>query len=171
MKNKRTLVCVAALAGFFATSANADVFIGGGVSNNSYGYDNVENSTGSQLYVGYYFDSGVFLEISKVDLGEADIENDPRSLEMSGIAYYAGYKSETSPGFGWYAKAGMYSFETELSGTAKEDSSGLSIGAGIMYAFNKNFALRAGLQTFVGVEDFDQDQSVFGGSVGLEARF
>jgi hypothetical protein len=170
VKINKAVVC-AAFASLFTTSVQAGVFIGGGINNNSYNYDNVENSTGSQLYAGYYFDSGVFVEIARVDLGEADVEATSVTIEMSGMAYYIGYKSELSTGFGWYAKGGMYSLDTEVTGLGEESSSGLTLGGGILYAFNKHFALRAGLQTFIGVEDFDQDESVFGGSVSLEARF
>lgn len=170
MKISRILLSVVFL-GLFATSAHAGVFIGGGINNNSFGYDNVDNSTGNQLYAGYYFDSGVFLEVSRVDLGEGDVENTSYALDMSGMAYYVGYKSELPSGFGWYAKGGLYSIDTKVDGLGEESSSGLTLGGGILYAFNKHFALRAGLHMFVGVEDFDQDESVVGGSLSVEARF
>src|SRR5262245_40645681 len=134
MKIINTLVC-AIFACFFTVGAQAGAFfVGGGVNNNSYAYSNVENSSGTQFYAGYYFDSGLFIEADRVDLGDADITDRTLDLEMSGMAYYVGYKWEEPTGFGWYAKGGMYSIDTKAGSVGEESSNGLALGAGILFA-------------------------------------
>src|SRR5262245_56727633 len=89
MKLKLAAACAALV---LSTSANAGVYVGGGVSDSSYDYDDVQNSTGTQFYIGYVFKPGVFIEAAQVDLGDADVDDTSWTIEMKGTAFYVGYE-------------------------------------------------------------------------------
>lgn len=146
------------------------------MSNSSYDYSDLDNSSGYKIFAGYYAESGVFVEAATVNLGETDADGAPAGFEAGGLAAYVGYRGEPpSGGFGFFGKIGAYSFDTDLivSGTtiATESSSGLAWALGISYAFNANVAVRGEIEQFVGVEDFATDESITGGSVSIEFRF
>lgn len=158
------------------TTAEAGFFVGGGVSNSSYDYNDLDNSTGYKIFGGYYAQSGVFVEAASVNPGETEADGVSAGFEADGMAAFVGYRGEPpTGGFGFFGKIGAYSFDTDLiiSGTTvdTESSSGLAWALGISYAFNANVAVRGEIEQFVGVEDFANDESITGGSVSIEFRF
>ena len=151
--------------------ARAEFFVGAGVSNHSYEYEDVENSTGNKIYGGYYFENGVFLEAAKVNLGNADVEASSLSFKASGNAAFIGYRMTEASGTSFFGKVGQYSFDTKLNVSGiTESSSGLAWGLGLSSRINKHFAVRGEIEQYVGVRDFAGDHSVTGGVLGIELR-
>ena len=176
MKTNAQLVVALCALCFGIGTASAEVFVGAGINNNSYDYDDLDTSTGSKLYVGYYAENGLFGEVAAIDLGDTQSNLAPLGLSISGLAGYIGYRSQTAvTGLGGFGKVGAYSFDSDLtafgSTVATRSSSGLAWSLGLLYAFNKNFALRAEVEQFVSVEDFANNESVSGFSASLEVRF
>jgi hypothetical protein len=166
---------VVVLGALFASAAQAELFIGGGVSNYSYNYTDLDNSSGSKIYGGYYAEGGAFVEIASIELGETESDLISAGLDISGTAAYVGFRSQGDTGWGFFGKIGMYSFDSDLiiagSTVDQASSSGVSWGFGVTYALSDAVALRGELENFSGVEDFADDESISGGSISLEIRF
>lgn len=162
----------------FAAGQTGPFYVGAKVGNASYDYNDVNNSTTTQFYIGYRQPKSPFgVEVAYVDLGKADITSIPgASLNVSGFNISGVYHSPASTGkLGFILAAGLYSFDNDLKAgsttVATDSGSGLSLGAGIDYAMTQSFYFRADLQMFIGVKDFASDKTVSQGNIGLEYHF
>ena len=165
-------LCAAMFAG---APAQAEVYVGAGISNSSYSYEDLDNSSGNKIYGGYRMPNGVFFEAARVDLGDTVSKLAPLGFQASGIAGYVGYASGSGMGPDGFVKIGFYSFDTDLlvngSTVDTQSGSGLAWGFGLLVALNETFTIRMELDGYVGVKDFADNDSVYGGSLSLEARF
>lgn len=160
-----------------AAGQTGPFYFGAKIGNASYDYDNVDNSTTTQFYIGYRQPKSLFgLEVSYIDLGKAEVTGSTLSLNVSGFNISGVYHSPATSGkMGFFLNAGIYSFDNDIkvgSTTVQTASgSGLSLGAGLDYALTDSFYFRAGLEMYVGVKDTDSDKTVTQGNIGLEYHF
>jgi len=177
MRIRNQLLSLAAMTLIAVPAAQAEVYFGASVSNSSYDYENVDNSNGWKAFGGVRLDNGLYFEAQYHELGTADVSDQPFELEFTSAAAFIGYQGRADR-FGFFGKVGLHNTTTELRstrgwGSEEEDSTGLALGVGLSFAFNKYLALRGELDGLMNVKDFSdsEDSSVWSGSLGLEARF
>jgi hypothetical protein len=157
-------------------SAHAGPFIGAKAGGAVYGYDDLDSSFATQLSFGYQpLDGGFGVEASYLDLGEADIQNTNGELNMSGYNLAGTYSfGGMSTGSNFVVRVGSYFLDTELSGpggSVTEESNGLSMGVGMGFHVSEQFVLAGDIDTYIGVDDFADDESVTAFSVAAQYHF
>lgn len=178
MKTYNSLLLASLLFIFSLTSTQADdsLYAGIAVGTSSYGYSNIDPGASSKLFFGYKVHDNLAIEATLYDSGDADPDNFPGvSMSSDGINLTAFYRQLTSVNnLTAMIGLGVYSFDTTLEGpggSASESGSGLSLSAGLEIALIEHLALRADIDMFFGVKDFDQDNGLDSFNIGVVFNF
>jgi hypothetical protein len=160
----------------FNVSAEGNIYAGAAVGFSTFDYDDVDPGTATKLFVGFNVQDNIVLEVGLYDSGEADITSPfftGLSLNVDGINVKALYVTPTSgDNMRVFVGGGFYNFDTTIEPTnLTESSSGLSLHGGILIPLAENFSLRGDADAFVGVEDFDQDNTIISLHAGIVLSF
>lgn len=168
-------------------AASAGAYFGAsGVLSERASYENVDRATGFNAFAGYRFDDlPLVVELAYLDAGDSDI-NDPEisgvTLGYSGFSATIGWYGALSPnGSGFWLRGGYYTGDAEFTtefgidggdfflppGTYEDSSNGFTIGLGADWMLTDWFGLRFGLDGFLGMTDFQNDETMTTYSLGI----
>lgn len=142
-------------------------------------YSNVDGSFGGKIYAGYRFSSPVFVEASYLDTGKADVNDTAPEgkLKFSGYTLGAGWFAELSPsGSGYWVRGAYYNGDSQAyldgySGSVKQSTSGVEVGAGGQWKFNDWVGLRFEYEVLIQPKDFSDNENLDLLSLGLVFEF
>lgn len=194
--NSALIIC-GILFSVSAYSATPGWYAGIGFTNTSFDHDvsgwndgsltsgSVDDSdTGLTVYFGNRLSNNLAVEFGHVDLGEASFKGTSTggfiwnpgsvagSVDVSGIQIAGLAIAPISDNMEFYAKAGLFMWEADLSltntvfgsGSGSEDDNDLFFGVGFQYNFNNNSSLRVAWEDY---GDFDLEIDTSAIMVGL----
>jgi OOP family OmpA-OmpF porin len=191
--NKKALVAVlgitaAALAAPAAAQNLSAAYIGGSLGQSKFkidcggGLTCDDKDTAFRIFGGYQFTPNLSAELGYADLGKAKLTGPGGSDQLGATAWdLSGVFQWPFPGTGFslFGRLGLFMGEMELSGVDRgnKTSSGLTLGFGGGYNFNRNIGVRAEWQRYskmkarndaTGVEDEGDVDAL---SIGVLYRF
>jgi OOP family OmpA-OmpF porin len=137
--------------------------------------------TAWRLFGGYQLNTNLALELGYTDLGEVSATGPggSASAEATALEFSALGMFPIAEGFSLYGKAGVYRGEVDsrasiagLSGSASEDNTDFTLGAGVQFDMTRNIALRGEWQRYMdmgGEETGESDVDLL--SVNVLYRF
>jgi OmpA-OmpF porin, OOP family len=134
--------------------------------------------TAWRLFGGYQLNTNLALELAYTDLGEASatVPGGSASAEATALELSALGMLPLAERFSLYGKAGIYRGEIDASssigGSASEDNTDLTLGAGVQFDMTRNIALRGEWQRYMdmgGEETGESDVDLL--SVNVLYRF
>jgi hypothetical protein len=161
----------------FNALAEGEIYVGAAAGFSIFDYDDVDPGTATKLFIGYNVKEDIIIEAGLYDSGDADITSAPGfALNVEGINVKVLY---VTPATGNQMRvmvgAGFYNFDSAITFQGfeliSESSSGLSLHGGIQIPINEAISLRGDADAFVGVEDFDQDNTIISLHAGIVLSF
>jgi len=181
MKTITTVLLILSVC-LLSHTTSARTYIGGSTGEAEFDVRGVDEGESEKYFIGFQIPGKFYgFELSSLDTGEADISNSDNNYESIRIdGYNISAVYNTVPRFGFkqpmnlFFKIGYYLVDTEVkttSGSLDADSNGFSFGAGLDYAINDAFSLKAEIEGLYGVDDFADDDIVTFITLGAQINF